>query len=90
MSPVGERREWLEVRLDQAHRRTAAESIESFASQLEEDEATSFLRLARLLRVGRDEFLLDHDQAHDLLTSLDESSRLSTLRARLRAFIDEG
>ena len=31
MSPVGERREWLEVRLDQAHRRTAAEAIEGFA-----------------------------------------------------------
>jgi len=90
MSPVGERREWLEVRLDQAHRRTAAESIEAFAAMLDEGENTSFLRLARLLRVGRDEFLLDTDQAHDLLTSLDESSRLSTLRARLRAFIDEG
>lgn len=90
MSPVGERREWLEVRLDQAHRRTAAESIEGFASLLDEDEAVSFLKLARMLRVGRDEFLLDADQAHDLLTSLDESGRLSTLRARLRAFIDEG
>ena len=78
------------MRLDQAHRRTAAESIESFASLLDEDEAVSFLKLARLLRVGRDEFLLDADQAHDLLTSLDESGRLSTLRARLRAFIDEG
>ena len=87
---VGERREWLEVRLEQAHRRTAAESIEAFAAELDEDEAASFLRLARMLRVGRDDFLLDHDQAHDLLTSLDESSRLQTLRARLHAFIEEG
>jgi len=63
---------------------------ENFASLLDEDEAVSFLKLARMLRVGRDEFLLDADQAHDLLTSLDESARLSTLRARLRAFIDEG
>lgn len=78
------------MRLDQAHRRTAAESIENFASLLDDDEAVSFLKLARMLRVGRDEFLLDTDQAHDLLTSLDESARLSTLRARLRAFIDEG
>ncbi len=83
-------REWLDVRLDQGSRRTAAEALELFARQLDDESATSFVRLARMLRVGRDEFLLDADQAHDLLTAIEESGQLSTLRPRLEAFLREG
>ncbi len=72
-------------------RRSAAESLDRFGDQLDGDESqVGFRRLARMLRVGRDEFLLDRDQAHDMLTALDDTEQLSTLRARLRAFIAEG
>ena len=85
------RRDWIEIRLEQGTRRSAAESLDRFGDELRDDEAAaSFRRLSRMLRVGRDEFLLDHDQAHDLLTALDDTEQLSTLRARLRAFIAEG
>jgi hypothetical protein len=83
-------REWLDVRLDQGSRRTAAEALEIFGRQLDEESAASFMRLARMLRVGRDEFLLDNDQAHDLLTAIEESGQLTTLRPRLEAFLREG
>jgi hypothetical protein len=48
------------------------------------------MRLARMLRVGRDEFLLDRDQSHDLLTAIEETGQLTTLRPRLEAFLREG
>jgi hypothetical protein len=84
------KRDWLDVRLDQGSRRTAAEALEIFARQLDDEGGTSFMRLARMLRVGRDEFLLDNDQAHDLLTAIEESGQLTTLRPRLEAFLREG
>jgi hypothetical protein len=83
-------REWLDVRLDQGSRRTAAEALEIFGRQLDEDGAKSFMQLARMLRVGRDEFLLDRDQSHDLLTAIEETGQLTTLRPRLEAFLREG
>ena len=43
-----------------------------------------------MLRVGRDDFLLDRDQSHDLLTAIEESGQLTTLRPRLEAFLREG
>ena len=69
---------------------TAAEALEIFARQLDDESAESFVRLARMLRVGRDEFLLDRDQSHDLLTAIEETGQLTTLRPRLEAFLREG
>ena len=83
-------RDWLDVRLDQGSRRTAAEALEIFGRQLDEESAASFLGLARMLRVGRDDFLLDRDQSHDLLTAIEETGQLTTLRPRLEAFLREG
>ena len=83
-------RDWLDVRLDQGSRRTAAEALEAFGRQLDDETAASFMRLARMLRVGRDEFLLDRDQSHDLLTAIEETGQLTTLRPRLEAFLREG
>ena len=83
-------REWLDVRLDMGSRRTAAEALEIFGRQLDDESAASFMSLARMLRVGRDDFLLDRDQSHDLLTAIEESGQLTTLRPRLEAFLREG
>jgi hypothetical protein len=74
--------DWLQVDLDQNHRRGLAEAVEANSGAT--DDRT---RLLRILRSSRNEFLLDKPQGEIVLAALDEVGQMSALRARLEAFL---
>ena len=74
--------DWLQVELDQNHRRGLAEAVEAH-SPASEDR----IRLLRILRSSRNEFLLDKPQGEIVLAALDVVGQMSALRARLEAFL---
>jgi hypothetical protein len=74
--------DWLQVELDQNHRRGLAEAVE--ANSPASDDRT---RLLRILRASRNEFLLDKGQGEIVLAALDVVGQMSALRARLEAFL---
>ena len=76
-------RDWLEVRLDQGSRRGLADLLERVGGD------TTDPHLLRVLRSSRDELLLDRTQAKPILEALNTDMRLSALRARLKAFLDD-
>ena len=76
-------RDWLQVELDANTRRGLAERVEAHA-----DPGNPELpRLVKMLRSSRDELLFDHAQGELVLGALDETGQLSTLQARLEAFL---
>jgi ABC-type uncharacterized transport system YnjBCD ATPase subunit len=77
--------DWLQVELDQNHRRGLAEAVEANPSGGSDEDRT---RLLRILRSSRNEFLLDKPQAEIVLAALDVDRQMSALRARLEAFLD--
>jgi hypothetical protein len=77
--------DWLQVELDQNHRRGLAEAVEANPSGGSDEDRT---RLLRILRSSRNEFLLDKAQAEIVLAALDVDRQMSALRARLEAFLD--
>jgi hypothetical protein len=76
--------DWLQVDLDQNHRRGLAEAVEANPSGGSDEDRT---RLLRILRSSRNEFLLDKAQAEIVLAALDVDRQMSALRARLEAFL---
>jgi hypothetical protein len=76
--------DWLQVDLDQNHRRGLAEAIENTPGTGTADDRT---RLLRILRSSRNEFLLDRPQGDIVLAALDSVGQMSALRARLEAFL---
>jgi hypothetical protein len=75
--------DWLQVTLDQNHRRGLAEAVEANSDPNNEDRA----RLLRILRSSRNELLLDQAQAQLVLAALNVDRQMSALRARLEAFL---
>jgi hypothetical protein len=75
--------DWLQVDLDANSRRGLADEVEASPGE-NSDERT---RLLRILRSSRDELLLDHAQADLVLSALNSSGDMATLRARLEAFL---
>jgi hypothetical protein len=76
--------DWLQVDLDQNHRRGLAEAVEANPSGGSDEDRT---RLLRILRSSRNEFLLDKAQGEIVLAALDVVGQMSALRARLEAFL---
>ncbi|MEA2445217.1 MAG: hypothetical protein QOJ12_2509 [Thermoleophilales bacterium] len=76
--------DWLQVDLDQNHRRGLAEAVEANPSGGSDEDRT---RLLRILRSSRNEFLLDKPQGEIVLAALDVVGQMSALRARLEAFL---
>jgi hypothetical protein len=76
--------DWLQVDLDQNHRRGLAEAVEGNPSGGSDEDRT---RLLRILRSSRNEFLLDRPQGEIVLAALDVVGQMSALRARLEAFL---
>jgi hypothetical protein len=76
--------DWLQVELDQNHRRGLAEAVEANPSGGSTDDRA---RLLRILRSSRNEFLLDKAQGEIVLAALDVDRQMSALRARLEAFL---
>jgi hypothetical protein len=76
--------DWLQVDLDQNHRRGLAEAVETNSGTGTDEDRT---RLLRILRSSRNEFLLDKPQGEIVLAALDEVGQMSALRARLEAFL---
>jgi hypothetical protein len=77
-------REWLDVTLDSGSRHEIAEGLEARSRG---DVPPELNRLLRMLRSRRDELLLDREQAQHVLDLLNRDKRLSSLRARLEAFL---
>jgi hypothetical protein len=75
--------DWLQVTLDQNHRRGLAEAIEANSESGNDDRA----RLLRMLRSSRNELLFDEQQAEVVLAALNVDRQMSALRARLEAFL---
>jgi hypothetical protein len=80
---MAEHHDWLQVTLDQNHRRGLAEAIEAHADPTNDARPT----LLRILRSSRNELLFDHSQAEIVLAALNVDRQLSALRARLEAFL---
>jgi hypothetical protein len=80
---MAEHHDWLQVTLDQNHRRGLAEAIETHA----DPKNDARVNLLRILRSSRNELLFDHAQAELVLTALNVDRQLSALRARLEAFL---
>jgi hypothetical protein len=76
-------RDWLQVELDSNTRRGLAERVEANS----DPSNPELPRLLRMLRSSRDELLLDHAQGELVLNVLDVTGQLSTLQARLEAFL---
>jgi hypothetical protein len=76
--------DWLQVDLDQNHRRGLAEAVEANPTGGSDEDCT---RLLRILRSSRNEFLLDKAQGEIVLAALDVVGQMSALRARLEAFL---
>jgi hypothetical protein len=80
---MAEHHDWLQVTLDQNHRRGLAEAIEQHADPSNDAR----VNLLRILRSSRNELLFDHNQAELVLAALNVDRQLSALRARLEAFL---
>ena len=80
---MGVQHDWLQVSLDANTRRGIAERVESTAPP----ESDTRPQLVKILRSSRDELLLDHAQGELVLTAIETSGQLSTLQARLEAFL---
>jgi hypothetical protein len=80
---MAEHHDWLQVTLDQNHRRGLAEAIEQHSDPSNEARTN----LLRILRSSRSELLFDHPQAELVLAALNVDRQLSALRARLEAFL---
>jgi ABC-type uncharacterized transport system YnjBCD ATPase subunit len=76
--------DWLQVTLDQNHRRGLAEAIEANNSDPGSEDRT---RLLRMLRSSRNELLFDEPQSEIVLAALNVDRQMSALRARLEAFL---
>jgi hypothetical protein len=76
--------DWLQVSLDQNHRRGLAEAIEANNSDSDNEDRT---RLLRMLRSSRNELLFDYAQAEIVLAALNVDRQMSALRARIEAFL---
>ncbi|MFL5884016.1 MAG: hypothetical protein ACJ77M_03005 [Thermoleophilaceae bacterium] len=80
---MGVQHDWLQVSLDSNTRRGLAERIEATAPPESEQRP----HLVKVLRSSRDELLLDHAQGELVLTAIETTGQLSTLQARLEAFL---
>jgi hypothetical protein len=80
---MADHHDWLQVTLDQNHRRGLAEAIETSS------DANNPARgpLLRILRSSRNELLLDRPQGELVLNALNVDRQMSALRARLEAFL---
>jgi hypothetical protein len=83
---MAEHHDWLQVTLDQNHRRGLAEAIETHS----DPKNDARVNLLRILRSSRNELLFDHAQAELVLAALNVDRQLSALRARLEAFLADG
>jgi hypothetical protein len=77
--------DWLQVDLDPSNRRGLAETVENHSNPSDPE----LIRLVRVLRSSRNEFLLDHNQAKLVLAALNVDRQMSALRARLEAFLGQ-
>jgi hypothetical protein len=80
---MAEHHDWLQVTLDQNHRRGLAETIEQHTDPSNDARPN----LLRILRSSRNELLFDRGQGELVLTALNVDKQLPALRARLEAFL---
>jgi hypothetical protein len=85
---MADENDWMQLTLDAATRRDLADRIEAHTRSGAAPDP-SLGHFLRVLRANRNELLLDKTQGRLVLDVLNVDRRLSALRARLEAFLDE-